>query len=142
MARSWIIKRIDQKSAAVEKYVSLGTSIALPHGPMRVEVTVPTKSEEVTLSLDLPYVISMKSSKQMVWEGMIADGTKNLAALETSFITPLENIQDSIVVVRAPGSRYDGHWLVDNFRFEEAGGNLMGYKYTLSFRRGKGYIRI
>lgn len=142
MARSWIIKRVDQASLIAGNPVSTGIAVQLPYGPKRIVRKNPVKVSETEIAGALPIVISFRGTQTMTWEGTLGDGTLTNEQIETSFINTLVALQGSGVIVRAPGSRYDGLWLYESFDYEETGGQLMGYQYTINFRKGQTIIPL
>ena len=56
--------------------------------------------------------------------------------LDTTYITVLEGYVGKVKTISAPGTRYDGSWMLTTFTYQETKGNVWSYDYRMEFIQG------
>lgn len=117
--------------------------ITLPHGPKKISPKYTAYRKIINVPGQGPVVIMYgRKVDQMIWEGTITESGKTLAELEKDYINPLDGYTHCQVTVVAPGTRYDGIWILDIFQYWEVGGKISKYRYKATFIKGQTHVII
>jgi len=125
---SWIFKRDSE-------------TIVLPVGPQKVQKRKLTNLKEITRVGTKPYVyVFGLKSDQLVLQGYLAKEGESMSYVEANYITPLESWVHSEISLVAPGSRYDGNYLLREFTYTEKGGTVAAVEYKITLISGYQHI--
>ena len=103
--------------------------------PSKVSKRNPAKVEEFEID-GLPILIVPGfGAIELSIEGVLV-GDK--AAIESTYLQPLEALKGTEVTLAFPGSRYDGEWVLSDFSYTEL--NAKQFSYTLRLLRGSSHI--
>jgi len=114
----------------------IGT-VTLPINPTKIMMRYPTVSSEATNPGDYAILLSIaKKAITLTLEGILYKAGYSAADLETNYINPLVALLHNEVTISAPDTRYDGDWIFNDFKYEERGGLLAAFNFTMIFKRG------
>jgi len=116
-------------------------SVTLPINPTDVSLQVVAKTEAMDIPGDFPFIMSLgKGPEVLDLSGWIYEAGSSAATLETNYISKLKSFVYKEVTITAPDSRYDGTWIMTEFRFQEIGGLVDAFSFTMRFVRGSDHI--
>lgn len=115
-------------------------AVTLPRAPVKIRIRLPAYTKDINIP-GAPFVVSYGTKvKTMIWDGYLSEATKTIANLYTDYVTPLLAKLHHEVTIAAPGTRYDGTWIFDDFDVEEVGGATRSLKYHMKFKLGGTHI--
>ena len=110
--------------------------VTLPSAPARATKRLPAKVEVFELDGDSPVlIVPGLSAVELTLEGFFV-GVK--ATIESSYLSPLEVLIGTVVVVACPDSRYDGSWILSDFTYMEI--NAKQFTYKIKLLQGSSHI--
>lgn len=113
------------------------SSITLPTNP--ITVTDENTAEPLILELpgELPFVLSFgKGARKLDLRGWLYVPGQSASYIETNYLNPLRTAIHKKVTISAPDSRYDGDWILVQFTYEEVGGIVAAFQYSMRFIMG------
>ena len=112
-------------------------SITLPVAPYKTELRNSGDIQTARLPGGLPIVLAIgKKGRILRLDGHLYRKGWSKDSIDTTYITPLEDDVGTIVAVTAPGSRYDGNWVLNEFTYQENKGDVWSYDYRIELLQG------
>jgi len=119
----------------------LYTKITLPRNPAKASVKYTSVRKSIPMPGDYPTIISHgKQPKVLTITGLIAERGKDSSDLEFLYLKPLSDFVYEKVALAAPGTRYDGSYIVTSFVFDEKGGSPSSFRFKMEFYYGSEFI--
>ena len=110
--------------------------VTLPCGPNVATKRLPASVEEFEIDGGLPIlIVSGSGAIELTLEGSFV-GVKS--TIESTYLSPLEALKGTVVVLAFPDSRYDGSWVLADFVYVEV--NAKQFRYTIRLLQGSEHI--
>jgi len=110
-------------------------SVTLPTAPRRVTKRNPAKVEEFEVD-GLPIlIVPGHGAIELSLEGSFVG---NKSTIESSYLSPLEDLKGTEVTLSCPDSRYDGDWILADFVYVEV--NAKQFTYQIKLLKGSSHI--
>ena len=116
--------------------------IVLPVAPTSIIMGYSADFKEIMVPTTKSILISLgRKVDKMKITGTFVNSALTQAQLETTYLIPFRNLVYTEVTIADGTARttYDGNWIFTNFTFEEVGGYVLSFKYTMEFIMGSSH---